>query len=48
MENVEIIDIEFNGKTTQYVKIQRGDDEWTTMLKSTYDEMIAQREASPL
>ena len=47
MENVEIIDIEFNGKTTQYVKIQRGDDEWTTMLKSTYDEMIAKQASQP-
>jgi hypothetical protein len=32
----------------EYAIIDRGNDEFTSMLKSHYDEMIAQREASTL
>ncbi len=32
----------------EYAIIDRGNGEYTSMLKSTYDEMIAQREAPTL
>jgi hypothetical protein len=32
----------------EYAVIDRGNGEFTSMLKSTYDEMIAKREASTL
>lgn len=32
----------------EYAIIDRGNGEYTSMLKTTYDEMIAQREASTL
>jgi hypothetical protein len=45
MENVTIF-IDNNG--LEHVIIDKGNGEFTSMLKSTYDEMIAQREASTL
>ncbi len=49
MENVEFIKvIGFDGKEIDYAIIDRGNEEYTSMLKSTYDEMIAKREANPL
>ncbi len=50
MENVKFIDItdEITGDVTTHAIIDRGNGEYTSMLKSTYDEMIAKREASPL
>jgi len=49
MENVTFIEIDgFNGKVIHAI-IDRGNGEFTSMLKSTYDEMIAkQDEASTL
>ena len=44
MENVTFIEIEtISGKETHAI-IDRGNGEFTSMLKSTYDEMIAQQE----
>lgn len=43
MENIQIITAEnFDGTTTEHVIIDRGNNEYTSMLKSTYD---AQQEA---
>jgi hypothetical protein len=49
MNNVTFIEIEtMSGKETHAI-IDRGNGEFTSMLKSTYDEMIAkQSEASTL
>jgi len=44
MENVTFIQFQ----DLEYAVIDRGNGEFTSMLKSTYDEMIAQREASTL
>ena len=50
MENIRELVIEMpNGETQTHVIIDRGNGEFTSMLKSTYDEMIAkQDEASTL
>ena len=50
MENVEFIKrIVADGSEVEYAIIDRGNGEYTSMLKSTYDEMIAkQNEASTL
>lgn len=48
MENVSFVDIESMGITETFAIIDRGNGEFTSMLKSAYDEMIAQREASTL
>ena len=43
MENIKTVTIENkDGSTTEHIIIDRGNDEFTSMLKSTYDEMIAQ------
>ncbi len=45
MENIEIIEIEEReGLFVQHVKIDRGNGEYTTMLKSTWDELEAAKE----
>ncbi len=45
MDNVKFVtDIDGN----EHAIIDRGNGEYTSMLKSTYDEMIAKREASTL
>ena len=44
MDNVTFITVE----GLEHAIIDRGNGEFTSMLKSTYDEMIAQREASTL
>lgn len=44
MENIEIFEMESFGGTVTYVKIDRGNGEYTTMLKSTWDELEAQKE----
>ena len=41
----EIIEVESFGVVTEYVIIDRGNNEYTSMRKSTYDEMIAQQES---
>jgi hypothetical protein len=49
MDNVTFVEIDgLEGKVTHAI-IDRGNGEYTSMLKSTYDEMIAkQNEASTL
>ncbi len=41
MNNVSFIEIESMGVAEIYAIIDRGNGEFTSMLKSTYDEMIA-------
>jgi len=49
MTNVKFIEIENpEGITQTFAIIDRGNNEFTSMLKSTYDEMIAQSETSTL
>jgi hypothetical protein len=36
-----------DGTTETYVVIDRGNDEFTSMLKSAYDEMVAAQAALP-
>lgn len=44
MDNVSFIEIEtLEGKVTHAI-IDRGNGEFTSMLKSTYDEMIAKQD----
>ena len=40
MDNVTFIEVE----GVEHAIIDRGNEEYTSMLKSTYDEMIAQQE----
>ena len=46
MENVKFIEIETIEGIVEHAIIDRGNGEFTSMLKSTYDEMIAQAEQS--
>jgi len=48
MENVTFIEVETLEGVVTHAIIDRGNGEYTSMLKSTYDEMIAKREASTL
>jgi len=41
MENIQIVEIESIRGTQTHVIIDRSNGEFTSMLKSTYDEMIA-------
>jgi len=41
MDKVTYIEIESFGKIIEHAIIDRGNGEFTSMLKSTYDEMIA-------
>lgn len=41
MENVTFVEIETMGAIETHAIIDRGNGEFTSMLKSTYDEMIA-------
>jgi hypothetical protein len=47
MNNVKFIEIEdsASGELNTHAIIDRGNGEFTSMLKSTYDEMIAQQES---
>jgi hypothetical protein len=48
MENVIFIDVESFGEVVTHAIIDRGNGEFTSMLKSTYDQMIAnQSEVTP-
>jgi len=47
MKNVTFIEIESLGVTETHAIIDRGNGEFTSMLKSTYDEMIAAQEIQP-
>ena len=44
MENIQVVEVDVNGDLREVVIIDRGNGEFTSMLKSTYDEMIAQQE----
>ena len=45
MDNATFIEVQDrNGKTDVTVIIDRGNGEFTSMLKSTYDEMIAKQD----
>jgi hypothetical protein len=46
MDNVKYFTDELDG--TEYVVIDNTDGSFTSMLKSTYDEMIARNEAATL
>jgi hypothetical protein len=47
MENVKLIESPTpQGDVVIYAIIDRGNGEYTSMLKSTYDEMLAQQEAA--
>lgn len=48
MNNVTFIETTnaLTNEVTEHVIIDRGNGEFTSMLKSTYDEMIAQQEAA--
>lgn len=49
MDNVTFIELpNLDGSTTEHAIIDRGNGEFTSMLKSTYDEMIARNEAHTL
>ena len=49
MENVTFIKVTvFDGTEVEHAIIDRGNGEFTSMLKSTYDEMIARNEAATL
>jgi hypothetical protein len=41
MDNVKFVDFQQNGETITHAIIDRGNGEFTSMLKTTYDEMIA-------
>lgn len=43
---IEIIEVETFGQIIEHIIIDRGNNEFTTMLKSTWDELEAQREQS--
>ena len=47
MENVSFIEVENrDGSISKHAIIDRGNGEFTSMLKSTYDEMIANEAAT--
>ena len=49
MDNVKFVIFDNpDGTQTEHAIIDRGNGEFTSMSKSTYDEMIAQNEASTL
>ena len=41
MENITFFDIETMGETETYALIDQGNEQYTSMLKSTYDEQQA-------
>lgn len=46
MNKVNFVELENpDGTTTEHAIIDRSNGEFTSMLKSTYDEMIAQQES---
>lgn len=47
MENIEIITVtDAQGNETEHVIIDRGNGEYTSMLKSVYDEQEAAKDAA--
>ena len=47
MDNVTFIEVETPQGTETHAIIDRGNGEFTSMLKSTYDEMIAKQDEAP-
>ena len=47
MDNVTFIEVESLSGVETHAIIDRGNGEFTSMLKSTYDEMIAAQENQP-
>ena len=47
MDNVTFIELEVTNGLTEYAIIDRGNGEFTSMLKSTYDEMLNAPTAFP-
>ena len=45
MDNVTFIEIEALGGIQEHAIIDRGNGEYTSMLKSTFDEMMAAQQA---
>ena len=39
---MKIIKIDYLGQITEHIIIDHGNDQFTSMLKSTYDEQLAQ------
>ena len=49
MDNVSFVQVENrDGSISEHAMINNGNGEFTSMLKSTYDEMIARNEPSTL
>lgn len=48
MENVTFIEIETFEGTQEHAIIDRGNDEFTSMPKSVYDEMIANQQSGTI
>ena len=49
MENVTFINVEnFDGTQTEHAIIDRGNNEFTSMLKSTYEELKANEAAKTI
>jgi hypothetical protein len=46
MNNVTFIEIESSNGTETHAIIDRGNGEFTSMLKSTYDQMLAAQKAN--
>ena len=44
MDKIEIVEIETLGGIEEHIIIDRGNGEFTSMLKSTWDELQAQKE----
>ena len=44
MDNIQIVEIESMGITTQHVIIDRGNGEFTSMPKAHWDELQSQKE----
>ena len=44
MDKVTFVEVEAFGKIVEHAIIDRGNGEFTSMAKTTYDEMIAQQE----
>jgi hypothetical protein len=49
MTNIKIVEVEqIDGSKVEHVIIDRGNGEYTSMLKSTWDELEAAKEAQSL
>ena len=49
MDNVSFVEkVQLDGLSQTFAIIDHGNEQFTSMLKSTYDEMIAQSEANTL